>query len=126
MDGHGDFGLEAATFVKSKLVQQLINEGWDRIRADPKDALTRSIKALDDALLDQDQSTVDTYISGTTLTLILILDGSRLIVSNVGDGRAVVGKRSRNSGPLSVDQSTVYVMRCVRDCIYCTTVDWIG
>jgi serine/threonine protein phosphatase PrpC len=88
-DGHGECGAETAFFCKSKL-PQIMAEDAAALRADPP-------AAIHDALLKVNaqlhESLFDDSLSGTTACVVYV-NGSELVVSNVGDSRCVLAVRN--------------------------------
>ena len=101
-DGHGPAGAHAAAFVRDRLPKAWA-EAPSQLWPDPLGSLARGCVAVNGEL---NTSEVDVYLSGCTCVAALLL-GARLIVSNVGDSRAVLGRRSAESpsGYLALDLS---------------------
>lgn len=88
-DGHGECGAETAFFCKSKL-PQVLAEDAGALRADPPavihDALIKVNSQLHESLFDDS-------LSGTTACVVYV-NGSELVVSNVGDSRCVLAVKN--------------------------------
>ncbi|KAH8080368.1 hypothetical protein JL720_9061 [Aureococcus anophagefferens] len=108
-DGHGSAGHHCADFAKEAL-ESVAAEVLER---DPditvEELLVQTNEAgagVTNALMHE---AVDTSESGTTAVSLLVL-GSTLYCSNVGDSRCILGRRDAHTGrvapaPLSVDQT---------------------
>jgi len=87
-DGHGSKGAECAAFVKENLSKYFTNV--QHLLVDPSGFLSQVFKALAKELSG---SEIDTFISGTTLT-VAIIDKHDMILymAHVGDCRIVMGR----------------------------------
>lgn len=101
-DGHGDDGARASQYIK-KILPDFLNKYKDNFINDPKTALNKIYDEMADMLCDNDE--IDTYISGTT-AVIAIFHDNKLIISNVGDSRVVVGLEDEK-GNIVARQMTV-------------------
>eukprot|EP00752_Nemacystus_decipiens_P018531 g16614.t1 len=90
MDGHGEVGEKVAQAFRVRLVPAVFDHpDWE---ASPEVAVAESISAIEQALLAD--AAVDTSMSGTTLVSVCVR-GNRLVLTNVGDSRATLGRRRR-------------------------------
>ena len=92
-DGHGVFGHLVSDFLKRRL--PLILNKEPLLRSHPKEALGKAFQRMSEEL--QTQSGVDLSFSGSTCVS-LFIKGSTIYTANVGDSRAVVGRKSASSG----------------------------
>lgn len=102
-DGHGETGAECALFCKSKLPEAMMVQG-SLLFEDPEKALHQALLRVNDEL---HKSFFDDSLSGTTACVVW-LDGETMVVSNVGDSRAVLARRQDGglvAEDLSVDQT---------------------
>jgi len=90
-DGHGSLGHEVSGFIKRKLPIYLARE--PNLKTDPKDALAKAYLRTNQ---DISSSPLDVTFSGSTLVSVF-LRGSSLWCANVGDSRAIVGRRKGNN-----------------------------
>ncbi|XP_002984183.2 probable protein phosphatase 2C 28 [Selaginella moellendorffii] len=81
-DGHK--GGEVADFLQQYLFDAILSH--PRFDVNPKEAIREAYLALDKRILDLGS----VRRSGSTATTCLLFDGSKLIVANVGDSRAVL------------------------------------
>lgn len=88
-DGHGSEGHKASKAAKEQF-PKVLETMQDALLADPLGALKTAFHTVNDNLLN-DQSW-DSYMSGTTAVLALIMD-TILHVAHVGDSRLVIVKR---------------------------------
>jgi cGMP-dependent protein kinase 2 len=99
MDGHGETGAECAYFCRAKFPLLLAQQ--TTLDNEPE-------KALHDALLELNQDLHDSFIndelSGTTACVVL-LHNNELIVSNVGDSRAVIVRELEDGSLVTEDLS---------------------
>jgi serine/threonine protein phosphatase PrpC len=104
-DGHGDCGELAARFVRDNIETTLISL-CARYRSDLATALRMTFMQINQRLIHQQEHYM--ALSGTTACTCFV-DGTALYVANVGDSRAVLGKRNSKSlvvaVPLSADQT---------------------
>ena len=115
LDGHGERGLEVAVWVKEQLPRWLQAHQKEFYR-DPLDTLKVAFLEVDRQLQDNEQ--IDTYISGTTVTLMILWNG-QMYIANVGDSRIIMAKSPNQQQqqlpeggqvvPLEVIQLTTYV-----------------
>lgn len=98
-DGHGETGAECAFFCKSKLPDALMHHlaGSD----DPEQALHQALLQVNTEL---HTSFFDDSLSGTTACVVW-LDGDTMVVSNVGDSRAVLATQRGVGGLVAEDLS---------------------
>jgi serine/threonine protein phosphatase PrpC len=118
-DGHGPAGEKFARYAKKnlpELIQKYLKEA--RLKRDGKNEILGSAdyeKALRKAHLECNDTMINTmrdvHLSGTTAIGVTIHDGN-LIISNVGDSRAIIGcqdpedsNSTVNAKPLSQDQT---------------------
>ncbi|XP_061363191.1 probable protein phosphatase 2C 47 [Gastrolobium bilobum] len=87
-DGHG--GTDAASFIKNNILKFIIEDSHfpSIIKKAVRSAFVKADHAFADASADLDSS------SGTTALIALVL-GRDMLIANVGDSRAVLGKRGR-------------------------------
>src|SRR5690606_29021703 len=99
-DGHGTHGDRAAQFVQSQVIPSFIAHQADSTTttaaassiANPS-TLTATFHAL---LADlTNNADIDTYLSGTTATVIVVDETGRddAVVANIGDARLVLGRQ---------------------------------
>lgn len=100
LDGHGENGLQAAEYTKSKLLAAF--QAQARFFADlshSPDLVAETIRTLFESI-DKDlreNESVDTYISGTTASLVLLWpSSSNYVVAHIGDSRIVLGKKIKS------------------------------
>lgn len=101
-DGHGDDGAKASQYIK-KILPDFINKYKDNFIKDSKATLNQIYDEMADMLCENEE--IDTYISGTT-AVIAIFHDNKLIISNVGDSRVVIGIEDDN-GNVIAKQMTV-------------------
>ena len=87
-DGHGECGAETAFFCKSKLPQILAED--EALRSDPPAAIHDALIKVNSEL---HTSLFDDSLSGTTACVVYV-NGSELVVSNIGDSRCVLAVRN--------------------------------
>lgn len=110
-DGHGQTGGQCAKFVKSRLVENLLQEST--LVDDPIKAYNAAFLATNDELHD---SEIDDSMSGTTAITVLVV-GDMLYVANVGDSRAVIAVKKGDqlvAEDLSCDQTPFRKDECER------------
>lgn len=93
-DGHGTDGAKVATFAK-QMFPTVLSELVDRIKHDPVGAMRDAYATVNERLTDN--QAIDTYMSGSTAALVLIVEG-KLVVSHIGDSRVLLGRRDGNGG----------------------------
>lgn len=94
-DGHGLQGHLVSRYVKLKLVQYL-EHYMIEYNNDPnivEKSYKNSIKQIEDQLENEG---IDSMFSGTTVVSVLVLSNI-IICANIGDSRAVLGKKVSNS-----------------------------
>jgi len=101
-DGHGDDGAKASQYIK-KILPEYLNKYKDKFLENSKATLEQIYDEMADALCESEE--VDTYISGTT-AVIAIFHDNKLIISNVGDSRVVIGLED-DKGNIKAKQMTV-------------------
>jgi serine/threonine protein phosphatase PrpC len=101
-DGHGDDGAKASQYIK-KILPDFLNKYQSKFLEDPRATLNIIYDEMADMLCENED--IDTYISGTT-AVIAIFHDNKLIISNVGDSRVVVGLEDEN-GNITAKQMTV-------------------
>lgn len=98
MDGHGDFGFQSAKYIADHLpgrVLKLFQDHPHVMSDDPlKEVLADMFMTLDREMMDIDVSGIDTYISGTTVSIVVLVDWldpsmPNCLVANIGDGRVI-------------------------------------
>jgi len=94
MDGHGPEGHLVAAFVQDSL--QKVAEPHLNRESSPFDALRKTHVELQHLL---ERSPIDVRLSGTTCVTAW-LQGEQVLLANVGDSRAVMGRRTNNSSTL--------------------------
>lgn len=103
-DGHGETGAECAAFCKSKLPEAMMAQGA-MLFQEPEKALHQALLRVNTEL---HKSFFDDSLSGTTACVIW-MDGEKMVVSNVGDSRAVLATRDTHgrlvAKDLSIDQT---------------------
>lgn len=97
LDGHGEFGAEAAFTACDKLAEHLALDPAG-LASDPSSALHAAMLAANQELHASD---IDDSLSGTTACVALI-QGCNVIVGNVGDSRAVLAE-----APIAAEGSTI-------------------
>ncbi|KAL3694107.1 hypothetical protein R1sor_007758 [Riccia sorocarpa] len=98
MDGHA--GPHVAEYLTRNLFDLIT--GHPYFRSDPKHAIIDAYHETDERILEK-ADTSTKFKSGSTATTALLMDGgTRLIVANVGDSRAVLS-RGGKAVDLSVD-----------------------
>eukprot|EP01136_Pigoraptor_vietnamica_P031061 Opistho-1_new@91130 len=85
-DGHGQNGRKIAVFTKENLPNVLRED--PNFKKDIKKAIRNTFLKMQDIVK---ASGHDIYLSGTTATIALVI-GTKLIVANVGDSRAILGR----------------------------------
>tara|TARA_B110000977_G_scaffold34198_1_gene45669 strand:- start:23079 stop:24413 length:1335 start_codon:yes stop_codon:yes gene_type:complete len=102
-DGHG--GWAAADFVSKRLVPNIIRKLGDALKLDDVDSIRSKIKSayFQTDLEFRTETSEDDSASGTT-ALVVMIEGSTLLVANAGDCRAVLSKTPGKAKDLSVDQ----------------------
>ncbi|KAI9225879.1 MAG: phosphatase 2C-like domain-containing protein [Piptocephalis tieghemiana] len=88
-DGHGSNGAQAATYIQS-ILPGLFRSRKDNFLSDPH-ATIRDIFQESNSLLCEDEE-IDTYLSGTTASLVIITP-NRLIIAHLGDSRIVLAQK---------------------------------
>jgi serine/threonine protein phosphatase PrpC len=99
-DGHGETGAECALFCKTTLPGAVLGD-MGLLDSKPEEALDKALLFVNSEL---HRSLFDDSLSGTTACVVL-LDGDRIVVSNVGDSRAVLGKKGQGGGLVAEDLS---------------------
>jgi serine/threonine protein phosphatase PrpC len=85
-DIKGSNGHKAAAFAKTHF-PTLIEKAQAEILASPPNALSKLFAEINDNM--NEDTTVDTYMSGTTAAIAIITNEGRLITANVGDTRII-------------------------------------
>jgi len=101
-DGHGDDGAKASQYIK-KILPDFLNKYKKTFLENPSATLTKIYDEMAETLCENDE--IDTYISGTT-AVIAIFHNNKLIISNVGDSRVVIGLEDEK-GNVTAKQMTV-------------------
>lgn len=101
-DGHGETGAECAFFCKSKLPGLVLAQGERGLEKELEKSVHQALLQVNDEL---HKSLFDDSLSGTT-ACVMVLDGKRLVVSNVGDSRAVLATKDENGKLIAVDLSS--------------------
>lgn len=101
-DGHGETGAECAFFCKSKLPGMILSQGERALESNLEKSVHQALLQVNEEL---HKSLFDDSLSGTT-ACVLLLDGTRLVVSNVGDSRAVLATKDENGKLIAVDLSS--------------------
>ncbi|KAK7368700.1 hypothetical protein VNO80_10728 [Phaseolus coccineus] len=93
-DGHS--GHEVAKYLRSHLFENILSEPgfWEN----PVQAIKKACKATDDEILEN----VADSRGGSTAVAVILVNGVKLLVTNVGDSRAISCKNGR-AKPLTVD-----------------------
>ncbi|KAM3131561.1 hypothetical protein pb186bvf_016345 [Paramecium bursaria] len=101
-DGHGQNGHYVSQFVKEHF--PIVLQQDPNILTQLRDAIIKSTQIIANQV---NHLQYDTQFSGTTMNAVLIQDGGRILCSNVGDSRAIVGRQVAKGKykpfPLSVD-----------------------
>ncbi|KAK9710322.1 hypothetical protein K7432_008492 [Basidiobolus ranarum] len=103
-DGHGSYGHCCSRFIKNTLTQ-LITAHKEALAQNIENTLTQLFEIANN-LLDE-ETAIDTYISGSTAVVVLVLN-NKLVVVNLGDSRAVLAKETSQglqAVPLSEDHT---------------------
>lgn len=88
-DGHGQFGKEISEFIKDRFPFLLSN--IPTFIDNPQQAFISAAGILQTEII---KKRFDTTFSGSTLNAVLIL-GQKIYCANIGDSRAVLGKRDK-------------------------------
>lgn len=88
-DGHGAKGHLVSSFIKSKLPSVL---GKIKNLKNPKEELVESYRVISDELVEDEG--IDTTYSGST-SVGCYLNHNKLYCCNVGDSRAILGRKTR-------------------------------
>jgi serine/threonine protein phosphatase PrpC len=102
-DGHGIFGHDVSGLIAQRLPSHLVAE----LLTDPKDAFKEALKKIDDDVYANLGGDIE--YSGSTCVCCMVDWTARMLhTSNVGDSRAILGRRLSDDSweaiPLSVDQ----------------------
>eukprot|EP00002_Diphylleia_rotans_P032570 TRINITY_DN6851_c0_g1_i5.p1 TRINITY_DN6851_c0_g1~~TRINITY_DN6851_c0_g1_i5.p1 ORF type:complete len:638 (+),score=130.11 TRINITY_DN6851_c0_g1_i5:61-1974(+) len=100
-DGHGVSGHDVSKKVKEKLADEIFKDPESFMR-DPRAAIQKGFATTNNLVLLCD---FDVEMSGTT-AIVAIRVGRKLYIANVGDSRAVLGKKSLTGG--QIDRSHGY------------------
>ncbi|EFJ32923.1 hypothetical protein SELMODRAFT_270517 [Selaginella moellendorffii] len=94
-DGH--LGHNVPAYLQKNLFDNILNEPgfW----SDPSSAIRNAYERTDKTILEK---STDLGIGGSTAVTAILIDGSRLLVANIGDSRAVLS-RGGEALQLSVD-----------------------
>jgi len=92
-DGHGLSGDSCSQFVANTL--QALLEDHPALFEEPERALKETFVRVDELL--EGQATIETSSSGTTATVVLLIEGT-LYTACVGDSRAVIASNGRRKG----------------------------
>lgn len=107
-DGHGKLfyylqpgtnGHKAAAYAKVNFPKVLEQKSYDEFIKSPTEILTQVFTDVNSGM--NDDTNVDTYMSGTTAT-VLISVKNKIIIANVGDSRLVLGKKDGTAHTLSM------------------------
>lgn len=96
LDGHGPSGHRCAAFARSFLAESIFSD--PELFSKPRAVLKRAFAQTQQALLQQD---FDVRVSGTTATLVLIVDtrrsggSARCYVAHIGDSRAILASEGQ-------------------------------
>ncbi|KAJ3209920.1 hypothetical protein HDU67_005812 [Dinochytrium kinnereticum] len=94
-DGHGSDGGKASGYVK-KIFPEVLRSVKNEFMRDPAEAMKSTYSTVNSMLTDN--SAIDTYMSGTTaVVLILLEDEDRAVIANVGDSRILLGRIEESS-----------------------------
>lgn len=100
-DGHGYVGHEVSQFIKERLpynLESLFSDERIDIKSDDKMKLHRIIENAFLKTNNQlNNSEIDSKFSGSTCVSCFLTE-DRIISANIGDSRAVLGKRNSNGG----------------------------
>ncbi|KAJ3129955.1 hypothetical protein HK098_007221 [Nowakowskiella sp. JEL0407] len=88
-DGHGSEGAKVSAFVKKTLPEILLPLKESFIR-EPVTTLKSVFATLNEKL--NDTPAIDTYMSGTTAVLVLII-ARKMVVCGLGDSKVVMGRQ---------------------------------
>ncbi|KAK9710610.1 hypothetical protein K7432_008333 [Basidiobolus ranarum] len=106
-DGHGTYGDSCSRFVKTTLTQ-LIDSHKEALNQNIEKSLTQLFEMVNELLCEE--STIDTYLSGSTAVLVMVLK-NQLIVINLGDSRAVLAKEtSRGLKAISLSEYIPFIL----------------
>ncbi|KAJ1653765.1 hypothetical protein IWQ61_006175 [Dispira simplex] len=89
LDGHGDHGHKVAQLVQTRFAN-LFEEFAPQIREDPEGIWSKIFNRLDQEVSDAPNSELDPYLSGTTVSAVLLCK-DKVVVVNLGDSRVVHG-----------------------------------
>eukprot|EP00002_Diphylleia_rotans_P019799 TRINITY_DN3826_c0_g1_i4.p1 TRINITY_DN3826_c0_g1~~TRINITY_DN3826_c0_g1_i4.p1 ORF type:complete len:754 (-),score=151.41 TRINITY_DN3826_c0_g1_i4:356-2617(-) len=86
-DGHGSHGHDVSKIVRDRLAQDIFRD-VEMFARDPKTAIHRGFLETNKAVLQAD---FDVDLSGTTAVVVIQI-GHKIIIGNVGDSRAILGR----------------------------------
>ncbi|KAJ1956749.1 hypothetical protein IWQ62_005237 [Dispira parvispora] len=89
LDGHGDHGHKVAQLVQTRFAK-LLEEYAPQIRQDPEGIWSTIFSRLDEEVIDAPDSELDPYLSGTTVSALLLCE-DKFVVINLGDSRVIHG-----------------------------------
>uniref|UniRef100_A0A7I4B5P4 PPM-type phosphatase domain-containing protein n=1 Tax=Physcomitrium patens TaxID=3218 RepID=A0A7I4B5P4_PHYPA len=93
-------GTEVASYLEQELFDKILAD--PNFRDDPKKTIKETYFSMDKRILGKAENEKD-FRAGSTATTAFLLDGgSRLVVANVGDSRAILA-RNRKAVEVSVD-----------------------
>lgn len=102
-DGHGPFGHEVSNYVQSTLPELLLSNG--NLHDYPQETLVQAFEQCSQQLLNRENCKIDCSISGTTATILCVIN-KKVYFAHVGDSRAAVVQNSlgkRSGVALTVD-----------------------
>ncbi|KAJ3411754.1 hypothetical protein HDV05_001765 [Chytridiales sp. JEL 0842] len=95
-DGHGSEGGKASRYVKT-IFPEVLHSLRSQFTRDVTSCLKEAYATVNTML--SENSAIDTYMSGTTAALLIVLeDEGRAVIANVGDSRVLLGKYSEGGG----------------------------
>jgi serine/threonine protein phosphatase PrpC len=104
-DGHGRYGHEISQLIKERLPTTLAMQS--NLISNPKVALEKAIVQVDHDVFNAKGTAVE-YSGSTCVIVVVDMNAKKLHVANVGDSRAVLGRKnwdgSWSAVPLTSDQ----------------------
>jgi serine/threonine protein phosphatase PrpC len=103
LDGHGEWGHHISGFVQERYAKYLAAEKKLIASGSVSAAFQSAVKKIADELADT--RSINTAFSGSTACAVLKI-GNLLHLANVGDSRAVIGRRDPATGAVTAVQLT--------------------
>ncbi|KND03002.1 uncharacterized protein SPPG_08981 [Spizellomyces punctatus DAOM BR117] len=100
-DGHGADGAKAASFAKHAFSTTL-SSLQSQLSQDPVNTMKETFRVVNEQLVEN--QAIDTYMSGSTVALVVIFDG-KMIIAHIGDSKVVLGSRDE-TGTWRIDKLT--------------------